>query len=164
MACSLQVQHPRLDLGRLRQRLRNPQDARDEERPAAEKLDDLEALLALADQVMRAVGRGDVAHHIGDRAHPMHVDRGRIRHLGVPLHQDADRTLVAHRLLGGGDRALAADRDRQHDAGKQHGAAHRHDDQRVRRQGRHGAAVARARLGYARRLGLNHGRPPIFAT
>ena len=56
----------------------NPQHAGDEERPAVEELDDLEALLALADEVVGAVGRRDVAHDVGDRAHPVHVDRQRI--------------------------------------------------------------------------------------
>ena len=60
-------------------RLRDPQHARDEERPAVEELDDAEALLALADEMMGAVRRGDVAHDVGDRAHPVQVDRQRDR-------------------------------------------------------------------------------------
>ena len=78
----LQIDETRLDLGRAGIRLGNLQHARDQERPAAEILDDLESLLALADQVMRAVRRGDVAHDIGERAHAMHVDRRRIVDLG----------------------------------------------------------------------------------
>ena len=61
---------------------------------------------------------------------------GRIGDFGVALHEDADLALVAHRLLRGRDRLRAAERDRQHQAGKQHGVAHRHDDQRVGRQRR----------------------------
>ena len=56
--------------------------------------------------------------------------------LGVALHQDADRALLAHRLLRRRDRALAADRDRQHHAGEQHGVANGNDDECVRRQRR----------------------------
>ena len=99
----------RLDLGRARLRLGNAQHARDEERPAVEESSDLEALLALADEVVRAVRRGDVAHDVGDRADAVQVDRRRIGDLGVALHQDADLALLAHRLLGGGDRARPAD-------------------------------------------------------
>ena len=56
--------------------------------------------------MMGAVGRGDVAHDIGDRADAVHVDRASDRRrLGVALHQDADLALLAHRLLGGRDRA-----------------------------------------------------------
>ena len=120
----------------MRLRLRNAQHAGDEERPAAQIFDDLETLLALADQVMRAVRRGDVAHDVGDRAHAVHVDRGRVGDVGRALQQNADLTLVAHRLLRGGDRLRPADRDRQHQAGKQHGVAHRHDNERVGRQWR----------------------------
>ena len=84
-------------------------DARDEERPAVQEFDDLEALLALADEMMRAVRRGDVAHDIGDRADAVQVDRRRVGDLGVALHQDADLALLAHRLLRRGDRARPAD-------------------------------------------------------
>ena len=132
----LQIDKTRLDLGRVRVGFGDLQHARNKERPAAEILNDLESLFALADQVMRAVGRGDVAHDIGERTHPMHVDRRRIGDLGVTLQQNANLALVAHRLLGRGNRLRAAERDRQHQAGKQHGIAHRHDDERVGRQWR----------------------------
>ena len=130
---SLEVDEARLDVVRHRGRLGDAQHAGDEERPAVQELDDLEALLALADEMVGAVGRGDVAHDVGDRAHPVHVDRQGIGGLGVALHQDADRALLAHRLLRRRDRARTADRDRQHDAGKQHGVAHGNDDERIRR-------------------------------
>ncbi len=52
-----QIDEARLDLGAVRLRLRNAQHAGDEERPAAQIFDDLESLLALTDQVMRAVRR-----------------------------------------------------------------------------------------------------------
>ena len=71
--------------------------------------------------------------------------------LGVALHQDADRALLAHRLLRRRDRARTADRDRQHQARKQHGVAHGDDDQRVRRQWRQmHRAARRKRLAPAR--------------
>ena len=51
----LQVEEAGLDLGAVRLGLRNALDARHEERIAVEELDDVEAPLALADHVMRAV-------------------------------------------------------------------------------------------------------------
>ena len=85
--------------------------------------------------MVRAVRRRDVAHDIGERAHAVHVERGRLGHLGVALQKNADLPLIAHRLLRGRDRFRPAERDRQHEAGKQHGVAHRHNDERIRRQG-----------------------------
>ena len=57
----LQIDEPRLDFRRARVGLRNAQHARDQKRPAGEIFDDLEALLALADDMMGAVRRGDEA-------------------------------------------------------------------------------------------------------
>ena len=131
-----QMQEARLDLGRARRRFRNAQHARDHERPAAQEFEHLEALLALADQVIGAVLAGDVAHDVGHRAHAVHVDCRRIGNVGIALLEDADRTLLAHGLLGRGDRLRTADRDRHHHAGKKHEVAHRHDDHRVGRQWR----------------------------
>ena len=48
----LQIDEPRLDLRRARVGLGDVQHARDQERPAAQIFDDLEALLALADEMM----------------------------------------------------------------------------------------------------------------
>ncbi len=159
----LQIDEARLDLGGLGIRLRELQHARDEERPAAEIFNDLEALLALADQMMRAVRPGDIAHDIGQRAHAVHVDRGRLGDLGVALQQYADLALVAHRLLGGGNRLRPAQRDRQHQAGKQHGVAHRHDDERIGRQRRHGGGALRAFV-CRQHLHLSHGSSPLSAS
>ena len=78
----LQIDKARFDLRRAHAGLGNLHDARDQERPARQIFADLEALLALADQVVGAVGRGEVAHDIGDRAHAMHVDCGRIVDVG----------------------------------------------------------------------------------
>ena len=148
-----QVHEPRLDVGRARLLVGNAQHTRHEERPAVEKLDDLKPLLALADQVVRAVRCRHVAHHIGDCAEPVQVDRRRVRDLGVALHQDADLALLAHGLLGSRDRTGPANRDRRDQTGKQHHLAHRDDDQRVGRQWR---GVAR--------LFVSHDPPPPSAA
>src|SRR5882762_4725629 len=99
-------------------------DARHHERVALEILDHAEALLPLANDVMRAVGRSNVAHDVGDRA-----DEGKLVRLGllgfrVPLQEDADRALRLRRCLSGGDRGFAAERDRQDHAGEEHHLAH----------------------------------------
>jgi len=137
----LQIDEASFHFGAGRLGLGDLQHACDEERPAVQILDHLEALLALADEMMRAIRPGDVAHDIGERAHAMHVDRRRLRHLSVPLQQDADLALIAHCLLRGRDRFRPAERDRQHETRKQHGVAHRHDDERIRRQRRHGGCA-----------------------
>lgn len=134
----LEMDEPGLDLGRARFGLGQAQHAGDEERPAAQELDDLEALLTLADQVMRAVRRRDVAHDAGDGADAVHVDRFGVGHLGIALQQDPDLALVADSLLRGRDRFRPADRNREDEPGKQHRIAYRHDDQGVRRQRRMG--------------------------
>ena len=64
----------------------------------------LEALLALADEMVRAVGRRDVAHDVGDRADAVQVVGLGLARPRVALHEDADLALLAHRLLRGGDR------------------------------------------------------------
>ena len=128
---ALQVEEAGLDLGAVRLGLRNAHDARHQERPAVEELDHVEALLALAGEMVRAVLRGDVAHQIGDAADPVHVGRAWLLDLLAALHEDAELALLPQRLLRGSHRAGASDRDRQHQAGEQHGAAHGHDDERI---------------------------------
>ena len=137
----LQIDETRLDFRCARVRFGDLRHARDKERPAAEILNNLKSLFTLANQVVRTVRRGDVAHDIGDRAHAVHVDGCRIGHLGVTLQENADLALIADRLLRRGNRLRAADRDRQHQAGEQHGIAHRHDDECVGRQWRHSAGA-----------------------
>ena len=102
----LQIDEPRLDLGRAQIGLGDLHHARDKERPAGEIFGDLKPLLALADEMVRAVRRGDVARDVGDRAHAMHVDRRGVGDIGGTLHEDADLALVAHRLLRRRDRLL----------------------------------------------------------
>ena len=66
----------------------------------------------------------------------MHVDGSWIGEFGIALHQDADLPLLAHGLLGSRDRTRPADCDWHDHAGKQHEAADRNDDHRIRRQWR----------------------------
>ncbi len=159
----LQIDEARLDFRRTGFGFGNPQHARDEERPAAEIFDDLETLLALADEMVRAVRRSDVAHDVGERAHAMHVDGRGICNLGIALQQDADLPLIAHRLLGGGNRLRPAERDRQHQTGKQHRIAHRHDDQRIGRYRRQARSGAFAGSVLCHDFHFSHGSPPFFA-
>lgn len=113
-----------------------------EERALAHEPGNPETLQSLHDDVMAAIGKVHVAQDVGDRAGAVHVDRTGLRGVGVALHQDADRPFFAQGLLRGEDRGLAADRDREDGAGKEHGIAHRNDDQQVRRQRRrHGARL-----------------------
>src|SRR5580704_9698787 len=103
------MKEPRFDRVRPRLRLRYPQDARHKKWPSGEKFRDLKALLALADHMVRTIGRGDVTHDIRDHPNPMHVDWLRVDDITAALHEDADLSLLAHRLLGGADRARTAD-------------------------------------------------------
>ena len=139
---ALQVEIARLDIGRADVLLLDAADARHHERPAAQEFAHAEAVLALADEMMRAVRRRDVAHHIADDAGRVHVDGGRIGDIGRALHQDADLALLLDGALGNLDRAGPADRDRQDDARKQHRFAHGQDHDCVGRQFRHGLGQA----------------------
>ena len=141
-----EVDEARFDFGGENPRLRDAQHARHQERPAAQIFDDLKTLLALADQVMRTIGRRDVAHDVGDRTHAVHVDRARIGNFAVALQKDSDLTLFPHRLLRGTDRLRPAERNGQHLPRKQHRVAHRHDDQRVRWQNRQSRSGLRTRF------------------
>ena len=121
--------------------------ARGHERIALQELQHAEALHALADRVMRAVGRRDVAQHVGRGADPVQVVGTRLFDVGLALQQDAERALQARGFLRRGARALAADRERKHHAREQHDVAHRHDDQRVVGQRARRALPPRLRLG-----------------
>ena len=132
----LEVNKACFDLGRRRLRLGDSQNSRDEERPAVEELGDLEALVALTNEMMRAVRRSHVANDVGHRAHPMHIDRRWIRNIAGTLHEDADLPLVPDCLLGRRNRLRPTHADRQHKSGKQDKAANRNDDEGVRGQWR----------------------------
>lgn len=103
-----------LNLGRARIWLGNPQNAGDEERPAGVELENLEPLLALADQMVRAIGAGDIANDIGGGAQTVHVGWRGLRNLRAALHDDADLALITQSLLGGGNRAGATNGNRHH--------------------------------------------------
>ena len=64
----LQIEEARLDFGTARGGLGNAGNLGHQERPALQKIHDLEALVALADEVVVAVGGGNVAHQIGNGA------------------------------------------------------------------------------------------------
>lgn len=94
------------------------------------------------------VGRGDVTQHVGGSADPMQVVGTGLFDLALALQQHTEWALGAGRELGGGERAGAADGDRNQGAREQHHVAHRQDDQRILGQR---PCVARAGLG--RRIG-----------
>ncbi len=116
---------------------------------------DAKALDALAYQVVATLGAGDVAHDVGDRADAVEVVRPGIVLLGLVLQHDDDLALLAYRLLSGRDGRGTAQRDREHDLGKQNGVAHRHDDQRV---GRQRPSRLADRAGARIHIGRAHGR------
>jgi hypothetical protein len=154
----LQMQKSRLDLGRVHLRFGNAQHASDEELPSVEEFGYLEALLALADEVVRAIRRGNVAHDISYGPHAVHVDGRGVLNIGAALHEHADLTLVAHGLLGGGDGSRPAESDRQHCAGGEHDIAHRHDDERVgRNRSLRGRASGGALGCRVEQMGVSHG-------
>jgi hypothetical protein len=133
---ALDVHRPGFHFGRPAHRILDPLDAGHEEGPALEIFEHPEALLALADEMMRAVGCGDVAKHGADGADVVEVRAGRLVDRGVTLQQDADRTLLPHRLLGRADRDRPSDGDREDETRKRYETAHRQDDHGVLRQGR----------------------------
>ena len=104
-----EVKKAGLDVRCQHPRLLDPENPRHDERPLLHELGDPEALLALEDDMVRAVGRIHIAQDVGDGAGSVQINRGRVGHLRVPLHQEADLTLLPHRLLGRGDGALTAE-------------------------------------------------------
>jgi len=110
------------------------QPARDGERIAVEKLGDAEALRALDDDVVRTVGRLDVAQDVGQRTDAVEIAGLWLGHLAIALQHDDDLALLARRLLHRRDRGGPADGDRHDDLRKQHDVAHRQHDHGVRWQ------------------------------
>ena len=78
--------------------------------------------------MVRAVGPGDVADDIGDGAEPVHIGRRRVGDVRAALHQNTDLALIAQSLLGGSNRARAADCNRHHVPRKQDDVANRNND------------------------------------
>ena len=81
--------------------------------------------------MVAAVGARHIAQQVGLGAHAMQVDRDRVVGAGVALQHQPDRPAEPDRGLRRRDRALAAERDRQHGPGKQHEVAGRDQDQRI---------------------------------
>jgi hypothetical protein len=161
-----QVDEPRLYLRAFGRGLLDPLDPCDQERPAMQELDDAKARLPLHDEVIGFIGTGDVAQHVRDRPHAVHVERRRVLQLCVSLGEDADRPALAHRRLRAVDRGGTPDRQRHHHIGEHHEVAHRQDDHGVGRQIRHRRAdfdSLRARLRAVRSgQGIGHLRAPPF--
>jgi len=126
-----QVERPTLDVGIVLRRLLDVLNARYQERPALEKLQDAKALRAAADRVMRSVRRRDVAEHFRAGADPVQVVRTGLFDVGLVLQHDAQRALQAHGFLRRGGGARARDGQREHHAREEHDVAHRDDDKRV---------------------------------
>jgi len=157
-----EMDEPGLDFVGRRSGLGNPLGPGDEERPPGQIVESPETLFALADEMVGAVGRSDVANDIGDRSHSVEVDGNRIFDSGVALHDEADRSLLLHRPLRRENRARTVQRHRQHNPGEQDHAAHRHDDQSVSRQWRRWRPAEV--LPPCRGGCLSHSRPPTSAA
>ena len=109
-------------------------DASRDERIAGHELAHPKALLALAYDVVVAVGRGHIAENARNAADLVQLIGRGIVSLGHALQQHTDRPLTARRFLGRRDRLRPAERERHHDAGEQHDVAHRHDAHVVRQR------------------------------
>ena len=134
-----------------------PLDPRHQKRPAVQELDHPEALLALRDDMVRAVLAGQVADDIGDGADPVEIDLARLVDGSVTLGEDADLPFGAHRVLRCGDRARPAERHRNHHARKQHELPHRHDGDRIGGDFPFGAGTVLGFLG-GEGLDVGHGQ------
>ena len=146
----LQLVHARGDLGGIDFGLADLIDAGDEERIAGDELAHAEAPRAARHEVMVAVGRGHVAQDLGGRADAMQMLGPRRLDRRVALQDDADRLVGLGCGLGAGDRLRAAERERRHDARKEHDVARRQHDQR---------AVGQLELSIAARSALRPGQP-----
>ena len=124
----LQLMHARGDLGGIDFRLADLVDPRHEIGIAGQELEHAKTPRAARDQMMVAVGRGHITQDLADRTDAMQMlGAGRIDR-GVVLQQHADRLVGLGGGLRAGDRLRAAERERRHDAGKQHGIAGRQQD------------------------------------
>ena len=152
----------RFHLAALLVRGRQPLDPRDEERIAVEQLEHAEPSFALRNDVVRAVGRGDVPHDLRDRADVVEVRAFRRLDVGLALQHEPDRALGLDGGLRGRDRGLAPDRHRQDHAREEHEIPDRDDDQRVvGNDDDRLAQLHRSRAGCLRRVGFV--RPRIVA-
>ena len=130
----LQLMHACSDLGRKDLGLAHFVHTGDEIRIAGKDFDHAEAPPAAGNEMMVAVRRGDIAKNLGDRANAMQmlwswrIDRR------VVLQQNPDGLVGLGRSLRAGDRLRPAERERRHDAGKQHGVARGQQDDGALRQ------------------------------
>ena len=120
---------------------------------ALDELGDAEALHALADHVMRAVGRRDVAQDVGDRADLVEIVRRRARSspgraAGRPAIWRCSRTACWAAAIVDGP----ADAHREDDLREQDEVAHRHDDERIGGRASAGSGESGWRAG--RRVGV----------
>jgi hypothetical protein len=86
--------------------------------------------------MMGPVRRRDVAQNLRRSSHLVQLRGGRLLDRGIGLQHDADRALAANRFPRGRDGRLPGDRERRHDAGKQHRLTDRQNDHAVRRERR----------------------------
>jgi hypothetical protein len=84
--------------------------------------------------MMVAVRRGDIAQNLGGRADAMQMLWPRRIDRRVVLQQNSDGLVGLGRSLRAGDRPRAAERERRHNAGKQHGVARWQQDDCTLRQ------------------------------
>ena len=148
----LHLDHPRFDFWRDRFRLVRELDARDRERITVQEFHDAETLLPLADDMVRAVGRRQIAHDRRGGSDVVQFRGRRIVGRGIALEDNPDPALAPHRFLNRGDRCFAADVDRHHEPRKQHEVTRGQDDQRVIGNRRKAPLGVRARL-FGDRLG-----------
>ncbi len=120
-----QPQTPRLDFRIQGGRLRMQLDARHPERLVLYELEHAEALLALTNEMVRAVRRGHVAHDARDRADAMQPFGLGIGLRRIALQQQSHPSVCLDCLLRARHRPLPADGNRQHQLWKQHRIAHR---------------------------------------
>jgi hypothetical protein len=107
--------------------IRDQVETRGQERQARQIIDHTEALLALADEVMDAVRRLDVADHGHRGADLVQILGARLVDARVLLQHDADLVAVLHGLLRGAHGHVAAQGNLGHRAGEHHDVANGHD-------------------------------------
>jgi hypothetical protein len=98
-----------------------------------EEIEHTDALYALAHDVVAVIGPREVANDVGDGADAMEIVGTWFVKLRVALKQNADLTLLAYRLVCGGDGLRPAQRNRSDHAWEQYGIPHRYDDECVSR-------------------------------
>ena len=137
----LQQRRARLDVGVGRHLIGDQVETRGEERQPVQVVERAKALLALADEVMNAVRRLQVAHDGHRRADAVQIVGPRRVDARVLLQHDAELVAVLHGFLRRAHRKVASQRHLGHGAGEHDDVAHGDDEQHVRGQ-RHRPVVA----------------------